>query len=84
MPQAEPLLPLNGQGHQGQLPHPERVEGPDDQTTCNEESAAAIAIRLAEERQVEVVGDELRSPFIRLPDDPVEPVWPLHHQRVKS
>jgi hypothetical protein len=84
MPQPEPLLELNGQGHQGQPTDPERVEGPGDQTTRNEESDAAIAIRLTEERQAEVFCDELRSPCIRLPDDAVEPVWPLHHQRVKS
>lgn len=84
MPQAEPLLELNGQEHQGQLPNPERVEGPDDRTTHNDESDAVIAIRLAEEQQVEVFCDELRSPCIRLPDDTAEPIWPLHHQRVKS
>jgi hypothetical protein len=84
MPQAERLLELNGPGHQGQPTNPERVEGPGDQTTRNEESDAAIAIRLTEERQAEVFCDELRSPCIRLPDDAVEPVWPLHHQRVKS
>jgi hypothetical protein len=60
------------------------VEGGGDQTTRNEESDAAIAIRLTEERQAEVFCDELRSPCIRLPDDEVEPVWPLHHQRVRS
>lgn len=82
MPQAEPLLELNGQGHEAQFPNPE--EGPGTPTTDTEESDAAIAIRLADERQVEVFCDELRSPCIRLPDDPVEPIWPLHHQRVKS
>lgn len=84
MPQAEPLLELNGQGNQGQPTNPERAKGPGDQTTRNEESDAAIAIRLTEERQAEVFCDELRSPCIRLPDDAVEPVWPLYHQRVKS
>ncbi len=84
MPQPEPLLELNGQRHQGQPTDPERVDGPGDQTTRNEESDAAIAIRLTEERQAEVFCDELRSPCIRLPDDAIEPVWPLHHQRVKS
>lgn len=84
MPQAEPLLELNGQRDEGQLPNPEQVQGPDGQATHTEESDAAIAIRLADEQQVEVFCDELRSPCIRLPDDPVEPIWPLHHQRVKS
>ncbi|MFN4260895.1 MAG: hypothetical protein ACK4RK_16490 [Gemmataceae bacterium] len=82
MPQAEPLLELNGQGQEAQFPNPE--EGPGASTTRTEESDAAIAIRLADERQVEVFCDELRSPCIRLPDDPVEPIWPLHHQRVRS
>ena len=84
MPQAEPLHELNGQGHEGHRGTPEQVGVPVGRPTCTEESDAAIAIRLADEQQVEVFCDELRSPCILLPDDPVEPIWPLHHQRVKT
>jgi hypothetical protein len=83
MPQAELLLELHGQNHQGHLPNLE-AEEQGERAAPVAESDAAVAVRLAEERQVEVFCDELRSPCIRLPDDTVEPVWPLHHQRVKS
>jgi hypothetical protein len=85
MPQTEPLLPPTGHEDAEQLPNQEHGGLPVDPTTkLTDESDAAIAIRLAEERQVDVFCDELGNPCIRLPDDLVEPLWLLQHQRVRA
>jgi hypothetical protein len=55
-----------------------------DEDDEDQEDLAAVALRLAVTRGVQVFCDELRNPCISLPDDNVQPVWPLYHQRVRA